>query len=157
MPTRACRLELKPSPLARLAALLVLAVPLASALYALALGSLLLALPALLLALLLWLFFRRRQPVTALWLDEERLLAVEWQGHYWPVGAAAPARRLGWLLWWPLCWQDQPAPAGAPGRVLLWCDALPQRQWRLAQRLALRPLTATREQRASGPLTGQDP
>lgn len=157
LPTHACRLELKRSPLARLAALLVLALPLASAFYALALGSLVLALPALLLALLLWLSLRRRQPVTALWLDEERLLAVEWCGHYWPVCAAAPARRLGWLLWWPLCWQDQPAPAGAPERVVLWCDALPQWQWRLAQRLALRPLAAAKERAARGPLAGHEP
>lgn len=142
--------------MARLAALLVLALPLACAFYALALGSLLLALPALLLASLSWLVFRRRQPLTALWLDEERLLAVEWQGHYWPVSAAAPARRLGWLLWWPLRWQDEPTPAGAPGRVVLWCDALPQRQWRLAQRLALRSLAVAKEHKAQGPLAGRE-
>ena len=138
-------------------ALLVAALPLACAAYALSLGSLLLAFSALSLAGALITRYWRHQPVTALWLDEERLLAVEWCGHYWPVTAAAPARRLGWLLWWPLQWQDQPAPAGAPGRVVLWCDGVPQAQWRLAQRLALRPLMEAKGSTAQSPLPGREP
>lgn len=155
MLTHASRLELRPSLLARLAALIVLALPLVGAVYAGAYGHWLSMFLALLLAAF-WLFaYWRHEPLTALWLDEQALLAVEWRGHYWPVSAATQARRLGWLLWWPLCWHDNPPPAGAPKRVVLWSDAFTQQQWRLAQRLALR--LSRVEQAAAGASWGPKP